>query len=387
MLLAEPDTMGSRRSARRRLPQLLEALAEAELTGRGGAHFPVARKWQAVADAGRPPVVVANGAEGEPWSAKDAALLTRRPHLVLDGLAIAAEALGARDAIVWLATEATAPIHSVHRAILERRAARLPDPMMRIATGAHNYLSGESSAVVNALTTGVSLPRFNYQPAAVSGVDGHPTLIQNVDTLARVALMDQGHADVGSILATIVTTGGMSVVELRPNQVFGDVVPGSPQAVLLGGFGGRWVAWDTARHLQFDHRALRAKGLSLGAGIVGVLPTGACGLRQTSEILRYLADNSARQCGPCLFGLPELADDFDSLARARASRRTVRRLEGRLPLLDRRGACHHPDGAMSLAASALQVFEADVQLHLRKRRCLTSLAVPTLLLQPRASAA
>ncbi len=99
---------------------LVDVLHRIGLSGRGGGHFPVARKWRAVLDAGGGGVVVANGAEGEPASAKDAALLQHRPHLVLDGLELAAEALGADDAVVWLHEGATATRRSVARAVAER---------------------------------------------------------------------------------------------------------------------------------------------------------------------------------------------------------------------------------------------------------------------------
>ena len=106
---------------------LVDLLAEAALTGRGGGHFPAAAKWRTVRATTRRtgvlPIVVANAAEGEPASAKDAALLARRPHLVLDGLADAAEAVAATEAVIWLHDSAHELNRVVVHALQERRAA------------------------------------------------------------------------------------------------------------------------------------------------------------------------------------------------------------------------------------------------------------------------
>ena len=127
-------------------------MAATDLTGRGGGHFPAARKWQTVLDATRRtgllPVVVGNASEGEPASAKDAALLVHRPHLVLDGLAHAAEAVGATESVVWLHGDAHEPHRVLVRALQERRSAGLVEPPVRLATGPSRYLTGESNAVV-----------------------------------------------------------------------------------------------------------------------------------------------------------------------------------------------------------------------------------------------
>lgn len=107
--------------------RLLRVLERIGLTGRGGAHFAAVRKWRTVLEAGGGGVVVANGAEGEPGSAKDAALLQNRTHLILDGLACATEAVAATRAVVWLHAGAHTTHRAVLRALAQRRAAGLPD--------------------------------------------------------------------------------------------------------------------------------------------------------------------------------------------------------------------------------------------------------------------
>lgn len=362
---------------------LIEQIEVAALTGRGGGHFPVARKWQAVLTAGGDGVVIANAAEGEPASGKDAALLQHRPHLVLDGLVAAAEALGAQEAVIWLHHGAHATHRTLARALVERRSMLPNEPAVRIVTAPDHYLSGESSAAVRALSGGPALPTFRRTPAATAGVHGRPTLVQNVETLARVALLARtGAAGVApSSLLTLVAGGRRVVLELEPHEHLVDAVntavthraiqpPPRPQAVLLGGYGGRWVPWAVAENLPVDQRALHAAGASLGAGIVALLPRTACGLAETARLLDYLAASSAKQCGPCLFGLAAVAELAGYLAEGSADASDVAKLRRFSAEISGRGGCHHPDGAIGMLASALTVFADDVAAHAAGRPCM-----------------
>ena len=185
--------------------------------GHGGAWFPVATKWRAVASAGRRrPVVVANGAEGEPASKKDALLLSHAPHLVLDGLMLAGNALGAQRAIVYVpATH----IPAVEAAVAERRAYRLDPIPVEIAESADTFISGQESAVVNALggRRGV-IPGFvGLTSIRERGVGGRPTLVQNVETLAHVALIARFGATWFRHVGTTDTPGTMLLTVNGPD--------------------------------------------------------------------------------------------------------------------------------------------------------------------------
>ena len=362
-----PDCTGERGRA------LLHALDAAALSGRGGGHFPVAAKWRRVQQArlarGLAPVVIGNGSEGEPLSRKDRSLLELRPHLVLDGLACAAETVGADRAVLYLHEDAHAARTAVLSALAERPAG---EPPVQVALGPHHYLTGESSAVVRALSGGPARPGFRQVPAAEAGVDGRPTLVQNVETLARIALLARGRP-AASTLLTLAGAGQLVVAEFDEGvglrQAVRAVLGGpQPQAVLVGGYGGRWLAWADA-DTPVTEAGLRARGASLGAGIVAPLAADRCGLARTAEIVAYLAASGARQCGPCRLGLPAIAAVCAELAEARARRRDRRRLDRFLAEVSGRGACHHPDGAVGLVRSALQVFADDVAAHLERRRC------------------
>jgi NADH:ubiquinone oxidoreductase subunit F (NADH-binding) len=371
------------------LPQpgdLIGLVGEAGLTGRGGAAFPTARKLAAVASAGRTrrPVVVANGAESEPASEKDRALLAHAPHLVLDGLHLVAEALGADRAIAYLPRAAG---DRLAEQVAQRRAAGWDRLAVEIMVAPQGFVVGEESAVVSALEGGPAKPRDKRRLIVEAGVRGAPTLVQNVETLAHIALIarhgptwfrGQGTADEpGTFLVTVggaVKTPGVYEHPLGTSLSALLSAAGGPvgplQAVLVGGYHGAWVPPDP--ELPVSRAALAAYGTGPGAGVVLPLPAQACGLAESARIARYLADQSAGQCGPCRNGLPHLADTLGRLAQGFQQAQgggaglaeEVRRMTA---LVTGRGACHHPDGTARFVRSTLLAFSAEVELHLAGR--------------------
>jgi len=347
-----------------RAVDLLSRVEAADAVGHGGALVPVSAKWRRALAGDGPLTVVANGAESEPLSAKDAVLLRRRPHLVLDGLVATAEALGAEDAVVWLHGSDERTRAAVVLAVAERREPVMP----RVVVGPAHYLAGESSAIAHALEDGVPLPRARRTP-----VPGRPrTLVHNVETLARVALVARGLPSRATTLLTVATPAGREVHEVPRTTPLLAVAAqagwGAPMGALLGGFGGTWASRaDLA--LPADPFTVRAAGLDLGAGVVAPLPADACPVAETAAVLSYLAAMSARQCGPCLFGLPAIADAVRRLADGVAGGSIRRRLAGDLAAVEGRGACHHPDGAVRLVRSLHRAFPAHLAEHARGRRC------------------
>lgn len=344
-------------------PGLVELVRSSGLVGHGGAHVPAALKWQALASGDGPLTLVANAAESEPVAAKDGTLLRQRPHLVLDGLMLAAEALGAHRAVVWLHGDDEGGRRALRTALQERRDART-----EIATGPVHYLAGEASAITHAVHGGPPLPTVRRRP---TNPHAPRTLVHNVETLARLALLARGYRPTTTRLLSVLGADRV-VVEVEGVTTFGQLLTelgwtGRPQAVLLGGYGGLWAPWNRLADTPLDERALRAEGLTLGAGVVIPLGEDACGLRATADLVDYLASMSARQCGPCLFGLPALADSARALIEGRGG--SVQRVLDVAGLVAGRGACHHPDGATRLVASALATFEADVAAHAAGRPC------------------
>ena len=142
-----------------------------------------------------------------------------------------------------------------------------------------------------------------------------------------------------------------------------------PAAVLVGGFAGTWLLGDDAWQTPFSRDALAVVGVQPGCGLLGVLPHGACGLTETARIVRYLAGESAGQCGTCVAGLPRLADSCESLAAGTFRKRGVRKMSALADTVLGSGACGHPDAVVRLIRSTLDVFEDDVVRHLAGHAC------------------
>ena len=355
--------------------QLIAEVGRAGLTGRGGAGFPTARKLAAVAAGRDAPVVVANGTEGEPASAKDKVLLACAPHLVLDGAVLAADMLGARQAIVVVHDAVREVVDS---AAAERRRARLDRVKVKVMTGADRFVGGEASALVNWVAHGIPLPTATPPRVSECGLLSRPTLVQNVETLAHLALIARWGArwfrslgttaEPGSMLVTVigaVRQPGVREIEIGTpvNEVLG--LAGGPAAplgaLLIGGYFGTWADPAVAGPLPFSAEGLSAVGGSPGAGLVAALPADVCGLAETARVARYLADESAGQCGPCVFGLGSIAGALADLAAAR--RYEPGRLRRWMAQTEGRGACHHPDGAVRMVRSALAVFGPEIDRH------------------------
>lgn len=352
--------------------RLLEAVEDAGLSGHGGGHVPVAAKWRRTLAGGGRLTVVANGAESEPWSAKDAVLLRLHPHLVLDGLALAARALGAVRAVVWLHDdEEPATLHAVTDAVRERSAHVDDGPAVEVLVGPAHYLAGESSAVAQGVAGGPVLPTARRPRPA-----GEPrALVHNVETLARVALVARGLAATATRLLTVVGPAGRLVTEVERGSSLLDAIlaagwrrgDGWPEGVLLGGYGGTWASWADVARARVDPVDPVAR--LLGAGIVAPLPRGACPVEATARVAEHLTGMSAGQCGPCVFGLPAVAASVRRLADGRPARSEVPRLTADLDAVAGRGACHHPDGVVGLVRSLGAVFADHLAAHERGLSC------------------
>jgi NADH:ubiquinone oxidoreductase subunit F (NADH-binding) len=325
--------------------------------------------------------VIVNGSETEPASAKDRLLLSRLPHLVLDGAVLAAGAVGARQVIVKVGEDADDAITALEGAA-SVRADGVP---IEVVTAPGGYVAGEESAVVHYLNGGAELPTFVPPRPFERGYRGRPTLIQNPETLAQLALVARfgsrwyrelgTAADPGSALVTI--TGAVrapGVYELAFGTEMSDLLaaaggPSEPvQALLVGGYFGTWVEASQAIGLRLAREDLRSVGCTLGSGVLIALGESSCGLHESARVIRYLSDQSAGQCGPCVYGLRAIADSVGALANGVAHPRERDRVLRWTSEVRGRGACHHPDGAVRFVESALSVFREEIDWH-RTGRC------------------
>jgi NADH:ubiquinone oxidoreductase subunit F (NADH-binding) len=367
---------------------LIEVLKQSGLRGRGGAWFPTWRKWSAVAaSSDGHSVIVINASEGEPLSSKDRTLIALRPHLVLDGAVLAADTLGADDIVIYLSRGAKETEQTLQRAVKERRKASLPEPPIRIVRTEHRYIAGESSAVVQRVSGGPSKPKFTLQRSAERGVNDRPTLVQNTETLAHVAMIARygsnwfrqlgTQTSPGSTLMTLcgnVKNPGVYEVDLGARlgaviQAAGGMVTPAAGA-LLGGYFGTWLPPQLLQDLPLDVDGLRKTyGASLGCGVLAILSSGGCGVVEAAHIFNYLAAETAGQCGPCVNGLGAIAETMNRIAVSDARRGDLDAVRRWIEMVRGRGACHHPDGAVGLLSSALTTFDDHLRVHTAGQHC------------------
>ena len=370
------------------------------LTGRGGAGFPAYRKMRAARRSGPGAVLLVNAMEGEPASGKDDYLLSFAPHLVLDGAELVAMAVGAARVVICVPAERRAQIAGLQRALGQRLSLPYERPNCEVKALPGHYVGGEESALIAAVAGKASVPQFRPDKSVGLRLGRQPALVHNAETLAHVALIWRHGAhwfrQVGAPEApgtSLVTISGAvrhpGILEVETGLSLHDIIAAARpvpdvQAVLVGGYGGTWVS---ARNLSapFGPQGLKAVGAAMGAGVLFVLPSASCGLSETERIARYLAGESAGQCGPCLFGLPAIADDLALVARGQPQPKDLERLRARCGLVAGRGACAHPDGAARLVKSALAVFDADVAYHMQHGPCPGSRLPATARVPSRAS--
>jgi NADH:ubiquinone oxidoreductase subunit F (NADH-binding) len=379
---------GRRRAVREQAAMVIDEIERSGLLGRGGGAFPTAIKMRAVAGARGRAIVVANAAEGEPASLKDRTLLETLPHLVIDGAVIAAQVVGADEVIVCVCESAGAGVECVEQAIAERSAesSRSGSPKLQLATVPSHYVAGQESALVNYLNGGPAKPTFTPPLPFEQGVRRRPTLVDNIETLAHVALIARHGApwfrELGTPTqpgSTLVTLCGPvahpGVYEIEHGASLASLIEASGgttarvRAALLGGYAGAWIGGDRLHGVALSKEHLAPHGATLGAGIILLLSEEACPVAETARVARWMAGQSTRQCGPCVHGLDSLASTVEEVVGGIAHPRATQRIEQLASLTARRGACAHPDGAVNLILSALETFAPEFADHARHGPC------------------
>jgi len=396
-----------RRRGRRGEPELIELVEQAGLRGRGGGGFPTGAKLRAVTDAasgplGGRPVVVVNGAESEPASSKDRTLLAALPQLVLDGAELAARAVGAEEIVICVCESAGTVSRSLTDAVAERqRHARRGAPGMRLAAVPGRYVASQETALVNHLGGGPALPTFTPPRPFQRGVRRRPTLVSNAETVAHLALIlrhgPQWFRQLGTPEqpgSALVTLAGPvphpGVYEIELGSLLGDLLAAAGglqadvRAVLFGGYAGSFVGGEHLPGLALSDEHLAPHGATLGAGVVALLSDRSCPVAELTRLTRWLAAQSARQCGPCVFGLEAIADTVEQVTLGTAGRDARSRLQALASLVRGRGACGHPDGVARLITSAVEVFADELADHAQHGPC-AACEQPSELPRPRAA--
>jgi NADH:ubiquinone oxidoreductase subunit F (NADH-binding) len=359
---------------------LLEQIDLSGLLGRGGAAFPLGTKLRTVRDAGRrgtETVIVANGEEGEPASVKDRWLLRNRPHLVLDGLRLAAAVVNASRAVVYVSDEQSGVAVNSALSQLDSQAFGTTDVTVLVVDP--TYVAGEETAAVRRINGGPAKPTDKPPRPFEEGVAGLPTTVSNVETLANLPYIHEHGSQSfravgtpmspGTFLATI-TGGGKpaALYEIPHGTAFSEllrvhgVAADTVRGVLMGGYFAGLVNTDIL-DATLDHETIRRLGSGLGCGAISIL-TDDCPVAVTAAVLTYFDRENAGQCGSCFNGTAAMAAVASALRDGAATQEDVTRLERWSVVLRGRGACGTLDGATNVAASLLRQYPQLVASHL-----------------------
>jgi NADH:ubiquinone oxidoreductase subunit F (NADH-binding) len=380
-------------------PTLVDLTERSGLRGRGGARFPAAIKMRAVRASRGHAIVVANGCESEPMSRKDALLLGELPHLVLDGAALAARAVGAERVIVAFERGAPATRASLEHALAQRRAARIDTVRFELFAAAETFLTGQETSLVSQINGGPAKPTFIPPRPTQRGVRRHPTLVQNVETLAHLALIARHgagwyaglgtEAEPGSTLVTVigaVNSPGVYEIECGTplDRLFAGAggVSGAIGGLLVGGYFGSWLPAAVAAGLELSNAGLARHDAALGCGVVVALPASACPVAETVRVAIYLATETANQCGPCVNGSAAIARTLYAISEGRAAPGALAELGRWTAGIPGRGACHLPDGLAHFVATAMRTFPDAFDDHARRGPCDACAGAPLLHIPP-----
>jgi bidirectional [NiFe] hydrogenase diaphorase subunit len=378
--------------------EVIAELSASGLRGRGGAGYPTGLKWATVAKApGREKLVVCNADEGDPGAFMDRALLEGDPHRVLEGMAIAAHAVGASRGFVYVRGEYRLAIARLRAAIAAAEAAGLlgarilGTPLsfaVELRIGAGAYVCGEETALIASVEGGRGTPRPRPPYPAERGAWGLPTLINNVETFANVpAIVARG----GAWFAGIGTarSKGTKVLALsgdvRRSGVY-EVPMGTPLRDVIDGLGGGVPAGRTlkaaqtggpsggcipARHLDLpiDYESLLEVGTYMGSGGLVVMDDRCCMVDVARFFLEFCRDESCGKCVPCRAGTVQLHDVLERLCRGEGVPEDVARIEELAAVLREASLCGLGQGAPGPILSTLRHFGDEVRAHAERRSC------------------
>jgi NADH-quinone oxidoreductase subunit F len=358
---------------------LIERLGQSGLRGRGGGWFPAARKWRAVrAEATDPfgstdrrPLVVANGAEGEPGSIKDRWVMTARPREVVAGLVLAARAVGASEAIIFLKGSFARPAEALERALAQSSTGGVAVTVRR---GDDSYIAGEETAVLESLEGRRAWPRPKPPLPYAVGFQGRPTLVQNVETLARVPAAIADPSVFRSTETTLVSLWGHvrrpGVYEVRLGTPLRDVIEEHGQGATDGirmlfpaGPSAPPLAADQVE-TPLDPDALRSAGSALGTAALLVIGAATCPVSVAASLATFFEREACGQCPPCMLGTQNLARTVRALAAGKARSADLAALSEAAGFMSQHGYCAHSRTAAAAVTGLLERFRAEVEAHL-----------------------
>ena len=390
ILDADIDAAGTRDRARSMGAEQLIALIEASgLRGRGGGGFPLARKLATAraAASGGSAYVVANAYDADPGSPLSRTILLKRPELVVEGLAIAASAVGATSGYIYLHPEATAARTAVERALATARAG-LGDLAVEIAQGPGGFMGGEETALLAVLESRRAMARQRPPYPAIQGLLLRPTVISSAETLAALPLIVRDGADAFRRVGTTATPGtklvsvtgavkSEGVYEIAFGTTLGEIVTraggssGRPMKGLHVGGPTGGILNATRTDVIFDYETLKAAGTHLGSAQVRVIGTDVCIVNEAAKLFDYLAKETCGICVPCRVGTKRVEGILEGIYSDLGRADDLPWLGELADHLDKFSLCGFGITSASILRTTIAEFGDDYRLHIDEHRCPT----------------
>ncbi|MGB9823825.1 MAG: NADH-quinone oxidoreductase subunit NuoF [Candidatus Hydrothermia bacterium] len=378
--------------------QVIEEMIASGLRGRGGAGFPTGLKWKAAKEApGDEKFVVCNGDEGDPGAFMDRAILEGDPHSVIEGMAIAAYAIGAKQGYVYVRAEYPLAVKRLEKAIQQARKYGLLGKNifetnfefdMEIRIGAGAFVCGEETALLASIEGKRGQPRPKPPFPAQKGLWGKPTVINNVETFANVRhIMLNGakwFASIGTenskgtkvfaLSGKVQNTGLVEVpMGITIRELIFDIGGGIPggkkfKAVQVGGPSGGCVPAEYM-DTPIDYESLKKLGTIMGSGGVIVLDEDTCMVNLAKFFLDFTVDESCGQCVPCRIGLKHLYDILDRITKGEGKMEDLETLEKLGEEIRRTSLCGLGQSAPNPVLSTLRYFRDEYIEHIKDKKC------------------
>jgi len=378
--------------------EILEEIKRSGLRGRGGAGFPTWQKWEICGNSrSRPKYVICNADEGDPGAFMDRAILESDPHSVIEGMVIAAYVVGARYGYIYVRAEYPLAVHRVKIALQQARRLGLLGKNtlgsdfnfdIKLFQGSGAFVCGEETALIASLEGKPGLPQHRPPFPAVSGLNGKPTLINNVKTLAYVPrIMRNGAAWFSSTgteeskgtavfaLAGKVVNTGLTEVPMGTTlrQVIFDVGSGIPngkrfKAVQIGGPSGGCLP-ESALDLPIDFDSLREVGAIMGSGGMVVLDEDDCMVEVARYFLEFTQRESCGKCTMCRLGTKQMLEILDDISKGQGRMEDIDTLYEMAQDIKVGSLCGLGKTAPNPVLTTLRYFRDEYEAHIKERRC------------------
>jgi NADH-quinone oxidoreductase subunit F len=377
--------------------EVVEMISASGLRGRGGAGFPTGRKWSLARAQPAPKYVICNGDEGDPGAFMDRLVLESDPHRVVEGLAIAAYAMGAEEGLFYIRAEYPQAVRRVREAIRQAEAHGLlgerilgSDFRLRfeVREGAGAFVCGEETALIASLEGSRGMPRLRPPYPVERGYRGRPTAINNVETLACVPWIvrhgPKAFAALGTesskgtkvfALAGKVRHGGLIEVPMGVSirEIVEDLGGGVPKgrtlkAVQLGGPSGGCLPAKLG-DTTVDYEALRESGAIMGSGGLVVLDDRDCMVDMARFFLRFTCHESCGKCTFCRIGTQRMLEILDRLCEGEGREEDLENLSELADRVSRTSLCGLGQTAPNPVLTSLRYFRAEFEAHVREKRC------------------